>query len=351
MPCSRAHRAPAIALLLVAACGGAAGAQPGDRAAFATREALTLYTEWLGPRTVPPLTVTGASWQPMPETMDVESMVAYSLARLWFDSYDDTVIVDGVAWYLQSRVVERLYDLTFLRPGHSSDAVRFFGGSVGWPIPSLRMSRWHAGLARAEWLQPATPWPLRGQRLPPSLTRDSLHAAIEIASIERSAGWSFVQSALRAAATTPRSGRNLADVLNDAAGLIMVRPRDMGGDLAIVDVVDTPCATGGCHRTRVTIAIGDESNGKAVPLRVDFADGQQSAAWVRRDQPAREFEFESAAPYASVWLDPERTILSDRNLLNNTRFRVPASNVPVTKWLSRWLLWLEDAMLSYSALF
>ena len=79
------------------------------RAEFAARESIAYFSNWLGPREVQVLSVSGAPWRSSPETMDVESMVAYEAARLWWrDRVDEGPLVDGIAWYLQSRVVERL---------------------------------------------------------------------------------------------------------------------------------------------------------------------------------------------------------------------------------------------------
>ena len=46
--------------------------------------------------------------------------------------------------------------------------------------------------------------------------------------------------------------------------------------------------------------------------------------------------------YAVV--DPERTLLLDINYTNNSRLREPAPALPATKWSSKWMIWLQDLL-------
>jgi hypothetical protein len=322
------------------------------RAEFAAREAWADYSRWLGAHEPRAVTITGLPRRSLPSTMDVETIAAYETARVWWrDRFSDAPVVNGVAWYLQSRVVERLYDLTFERPGHSSESARFFGGAVPWSMPPLRLSRWHAGLARGEWLQTAARWPTTGRRLPPSVDGQAITVAMALMSFEHSAGWPAAQAALAGALHAAPAGRPLGDVINDAAGLTVVSSSASAGDVAIAAVSDAPCAGRPCRNTRVTVVRDATLLGAPVPIRVDFADGQSVETRLGADERMRDFSFESAAPWAAVHLDPNRTVLSDVNLLNNLRLASPSSNVPIAKWMARWLIWLEDAMLSYSALF
>ncbi len=317
----------------------------GERAARASFDA---YSVWLGPRDLPPLTITGVPWRSSPETMDVESLVAYEAARLWWrDRAGEPPAVNGIAWYLQSRVVERLYDLTFERPGHSSESVRFFGGSLSWAFPTVRLSRWNAGLARGEW-RSTRDWPRSGRRLPASLTPEALDVAMALAAFEQTAGWPTLQAALFGAAHSRAT--TLTEALNAAAGTSILPPR-RAGDPSLSDVRDAACGDRPCRVTRVTVTGDDALAGTVVRLRVEFADGQTVEALIDAGAAKHEVTFESATPYTAVSLDPDRHLPADRNLLNNTRLASPSSNMPVAKWAARWLAWVEDAMLSYSALF
>jgi hypothetical protein len=133
--------------------------------------------------------------------------------------------------------------------------------------------------------------------------------------------------------------------------MTIVAASSAAGDVAIAAVDDAPCADRPCRITRVAVTRDETLLGMPVPIRLDFADGQSVETQLGAAEGSREFSFESAAPWVAVRIDPNRTVLSDVNLLNNIRLASPASNVPIAKWMARWLVWLEDAMLSYSALF
>jgi hypothetical protein len=43
-------------------------------------------------------------------------------------------------------------------------------------------------------------------------------------------------------------------------------------------------------------------------------------------------------------------LLLDRNRLDDRIAVAPAAAIPVAKWLARWAIWLQDAMLAYASL-
>ena len=268
---------------------------------------------------------------------------------------NDLPLVNGVAWYLQSRLVERLYDFAFFNPGHSSDAVRFFGGAVPWQFPVLRMTRWTSGLGRFEYLRSDARgmWPAAARRLPADLDPEAIRIALAFASLERSAGWPAVQGALFEWA---RQGRVLAlsDAIGqDVSGLFeAARDQTRIVDYAVGTFSSAPCPTGGCLITRVTTeGVGNPIAARDLELRVDFADGQQVEARFDGDAGLKQFEFESPAAASGVHVDPNRMVLLDANWLNNDRLATPRTNVPIRKWVARWMVWLQDASLSYASLF
>jgi len=95
---------------------------------------------------------------------------------------------------------------------------------------------------------------------------------------------------------------------------------------------------------------GPYESGDAMELRVTFADGQQiTERWDGR-QASRVFEFESPSPAVEACLDPNRTLLLDENYLDNRRMATPSHNIDVAKWTARWVMWLQNAMLTYGAI-
>jgi hypothetical protein len=347
----------------------------------AANESLARFFEWLGPLPLETIVIadrpdaTGIttpmldlSWRSAPATMDVESQVSYGMAQLWCayraGDGDDRAVVSGVAWYLQSRVVERLYDFAFFNPGHSSEAVRFFGGAVPWQFPLLRMSRWTSGLGRFEYLRSDArrAWPTPARRLPVGVNPDAIRIAHAFASLERSAGWPALQGALFDWAHRGRlqavSSGQLFDVIGSALGqdvsklFEVARDENRAIDYAVGAFSSASCPAGRCVMTKVTTErAGNASVPQEIDVRVEFADGQQvEARWGGRAE-SKDFEFESPVPPVGVHLDPNRIVLLDANWLNNDRLVTPRTNVPVLKWVARWVVWLQDASLSYASLF
>ena len=163
-----------------------------------------------------------------------------------------------------------------------------------------------------------------------------------------------------------------AAVLGDASGRdlrwffeIAFNP-ELRLDYAVTafETASAACDTGPCYQTRVTLTrmgdvaftgssrqpLGPFDAGTGIVARVDFADGQSlSASWDGR-AAARELSFQSAAPARSARLDPDDILLLDPTPLDRSRFVTPQTNVSIVKWLSRWTLWLQDALLTYSML-
>jgi hypothetical protein len=362
----RLRGASAAAILAVGLAAGGIGAQESaapptldiqlsgrhaslrQRVENSARESAARYAEWLGAASRPALVIADASsWRATPAAMSVEAHVAYELARGWLGQTSEPAVVNGIAWYLQSRVVERLYDFAYQNPGHSAEVAWFFGGTVSYEFPLLRMSRWTAGLDRFD----------RGRGLPASLDQPAIRVATALASLERSLGWPALQGGLletaRRMRTQPVTLELLGEILTAAAGqdaatTLRAYQDATPADYSITSVSSRPCAERPCQQTTINVDRTGGDSAQPLVIRVEFEDGQHVDARWDGSQP-RSFEFESPSAYASAHLDPERVVLSDRNWLNNDRFATPATNVSIAKWAARWLVWVQDAMLTYSA--
>jgi hypothetical protein len=379
----------------------AGSARDRQRVEAGAREASERLGEWLGPSpaslhvvakpwrraaALDAATVTiDVPWRSAPETMDLESQAAFGVARQWWPALLSNAatapIADGLAWYLQSRIVDRLYDLNFLVPAHSAAGVRTFGGT--WPrtFHILPLGRTSAGLGRDEYLRSRVArasWPAPARRLPPDLTPRAIRFALAFATLEQMVGWPTLQGALRvmtdAARQQPMTRQDVEQMLGTAVG------RDLSWffplafddsktiDYAVRDLTTgeiAPCGRGPCFRTRVTVArlgagefTGSAAasgsafdNGDAMELRVAFADGQQTGTRWDGRAASRVFEFDSASAAVSASIDPERLLLLDENFLNNAIRREAAPQLPVRKWVAYWMVWLEGAVLDYGMLF
>jgi hypothetical protein len=52
----------------------------------------------------------------------------------------------------------------------------------------------------------------------------------------------------------------------------------------------------------------------------------------------------------SAAVDPGRTLLLDTNFTNNSRALEPRADVAASKWTLKWMVWLQDALLSWGML-
>jgi hypothetical protein len=327
-------------------------------------EATRLYQEWLYRTVSTDDVLAGIEAQSLDETMAVESAVAYRVAkRYWRESPDEPFVARGLAWYLQGRVVEHLFNVTYGRPAYRAERVCLFGNRVAIARPSLLLTRWRAGLDPRD-AQCGLPEEING-----SVTR----AALVFATLERYLGWPVLQGALAVLAQTPDvplTPRHTTDVVSAASG------QDLEWLFALLDAAKNvdysvqlrgskphTCAGTPCYQTDVVLRrggnalftgssrerVGDFDAGQAIRLAVDFSDGATTdATWDGRETE-RALTFESEAPVARVRLDPAGTLLLDANTLDHTVRPGGATNVPLAKWIGRWSLWLQHAMLTYAA--
>src|SRR6478609_5666699 len=99
-----------------------------------------LGSEWLGAhvRPDPNWTVERPIWQG-PGAMFVEQQLAQRAVRSWWPEHINdakaAAILDGFSCYLQTRGIEHLFDLFYLRTAHSYDTRPYFGGHVIWSFP------------------------------------------------------------------------------------------------------------------------------------------------------------------------------------------------------------------------
>ena len=93
-------------------------------------------------------------------------------------------LADGLSWYLQSHVTERLFDSQFQIKAYALDSSRYFGGFVPWEFRGLYLGRASRVLERD--VDPRTG-----------------RIALAFATLERQLGWPVLQRVLRVIAERP----------------------------------------------------------------------------------------------------------------------------------------------------
>ena len=303
----------------------------------AADQAAAVARDWLGPHPTgaiaiavrPPL------WQGA-GAMVAEQRVATAVIRSWWPvqigDEQARLLLDGFAAYLQRHAIEQLFDRRHLRRAHRAESMTVFGGHVFWSFPSLRLSR--------------------------GVDRSDRHAAV-FASLERWLGEPVLQGAMAAVAQLPRdamTGVAVIETLSAAAGQDLTWLFAAGSDSAaaidysVTGLSSSPgsCAVP-CIDTSVTVArLGEAAlAGDALALRVSFANGATAwAHWDGRDA-SRSFRFQGPAAATAAHLDPDRVVAFDQNVLNNAVVRASPTNVPVRKWMARWMVWMQNTILTY----
>jgi hypothetical protein len=83
-----------------------------------------------------------------------------------------------------------------------------------------------------------------------------------------------------------------------------------------------------------------------VDVLVTFSNGEQAReSWDGRGRWAV-FTFDRPVEAVTAQIDPERQLLLDTNFTNNSRTMTPAGPQAATKWSLRWMVWLQDLLMS-----
>jgi len=302
---------------------------------------VTVTTRWMAPRRV----------------VELERAIARSIAaHAWHavvpaDAVAHPWLVDGVSAYAAQRLTEPLVQrqLESTSPAPFLTA-RFFGGFVPYAIRAIRASTTRPGE-------------------PPATVR----ATRALQTLERYVGWPTFETILseygrqfRFSHPAPRdfervaesvSGRELKWLFDEAFD------PSRRFDYAIARV-DAEAAPSPRYRTTVTAArLGDGvfsgssrapiagfQSGRAMEIATTFADGTTLRdAWDGRARTIT-FGYESAAPVASVAIDPDRVLVLDEHRTNNSWTAQPHRQSTALRWSAQWMTWLQHLLLTYGLL-
>jgi hypothetical protein len=97
-------------------------------------------------------------------------------------------------------------------------------------------------------------------------------------------------------------------------------------------------------------ASGGYESGRGVVLLVTFADGRRQIDYWDGRSRDKTFRYRSAARAVSAVVDPERTLMLDLNQTNNSMTLAPRAGTAATRWAGRYMVWLEDLLLTCASL-
>jgi len=349
-----------------------------------TLAALRRFDDWFGPypfdrltvidapwpssfagAAYPGVVVTSTRWLAPARDRSLERTLIGAIARqYWFPKGDSEPaaawFAEGLTLYTGTRAIHEALE------GRNFETPHFFGDFVPFPIRSVPLSRLttdprppvrHFPEIEAT---PSAPWRFSTT----SAGGQAQRAALVLHTLERYMGWPALQQALAAYRARAESGAA------GPAGLGAVVSEQRGRDLewffgdafraeAPFDfsveglTSERAAADASTFETRVgLLRLGDGvfAGTRWLPVTVAFEDGSQ----VREQWDVRvaqqELVYISASRAVSATVDPGALLLIDADRSNNTRALRQPVDVVGARLALNWLVWLQDLMLSCTAL-
>jgi len=85
-----------------------------------------------------------------------------------------------------------------------------------------------------------------------------------------------------------------------------------------------------------------------VTVEIVFDDGETIRETWDGQEVFKKYRYTRQAKVVSATVDPERLIPLDVNYTNNSRRVKPAAGLPAYKWGSRWMIWLQDLLSTFT---
>ena len=79
----------------------------------------------------------------------------------------------------------------------------------------------------------------------------------------------------------------------------------------------------------------------------EFEDGHEEREQWNGETRWTSFTYQHEARASQAFVDPNRILLLDINYTNNSRTLAPKADSAATKWTVKWLVWLQDLLLTY----
>ena len=84
-----------------------------------------------------------------------------------------------------------------------------------------------------------------------------------------------------------------------------------------------------------------------IEIVTTFEDGHEEREQWNGETRWTAFTYQHEARATQALVDPQRILLLDVNYTNNSRTLAPKADAAATKWSVRWLIWLQDLLLTY----
>jgi hypothetical protein len=354
-------------------------ADQADRHFDATRTTLKYYGEWYGAypyghvtiidpayqsaaggMEYPTLFTAGTRWlAPAGVTMPEGVTIHEAGHQFWYgivgnNEFEHAWMDEGLNTFSTARAVAQAYN-------PNDVAIRYFGGFIPWVFRDVVISRETDGNRLAGYRRDARSdaqstltfryFPTSGGSITYNKT------ALWLNTLERWLGWPTVQRILatffeRWKFKHPRP-EDFFGTASEVAG------RDLTGffdqvhrssnvfDYGVQSLAST--REGDRYRTTVIVRRYGEAL-FPIDVLVTFRNGERvSESWDGVDRWKR-YTYERPAQAISAQVDPDRVLLLDVNYTNNSNTLEPKGPAAAAKWSLKWMVWLQDCLLSWAAL-
>ena len=345
----------------------------------ATRTTLKYYGEWYGAypyghitiidpayqsgaggMEYPTIFTAGTRWLAPPHVTTPEGVTVHEAGhQFWYgivgnNEFEDAWMDEGFNTFSTARAVAEVYDPNYL-------ALRYFGGFIPWVFRDIALGRETEGNRLAGYRRDAksdaqsTPtyryFPATGGSITYNKT------ALWLNTMERSLGWPTLQRIMAAHFEKWKfrhpKPNDYFETVNAVAG------RDLGwyfdqvyrsSNVFDYGVQDLKSARDGeQYHTSVIVRCYGEAI-FPVDVVVTFRDGERMTEhWDGRDR-WKLYTYDRSAQALTAEVDPRRVLLLDVNYTNNSKTLEPKGGGAATKWSMKWMVWLQDCLLSWAAL-
>jgi hypothetical protein len=306
-----------------------------------------------------PTLLTGRSrWLTPQSTQTPEATTAHEVGHQWWyamvatNEFEHAWMDEGINTYATARVMAEAMSVNRVES-------RYFGTFIPWSFRDLPVTRVDNdrlagyrlnGEADAPWTPTLQYWPATASIISYNKTALWLHT------LERRLGWPMMQRILstyfeRWKFRHPKPA-DFFDVIREVSGHGHVwffdevyrssNTFDYGVQEFRSDRVDDKT-----YATTVVVRRYGEAT-FPVDILTTFEDGEQiRETWNGQDRRAV-FVYERASKGATVQVDPDHVLLLDIAYTNNSRTLKATREDASLKWSLKWMVWLQDLLLTYA---
>ena len=372
-----------------------------DRHFEATRAALTHYGEWYGPYPYEHITIVDPAWRSGAGGMEYptlftagtrwlapagvtvpESVTVHEAGhQFWYgivgsNEFEHAWLDEGLNTFSEARAIAEA-----VMPNYHS--ARYFGGFIPYVFRDIPLSRATDGnrlntyRRAASFNEPATPSYQYYPAWSGAVATTYAKTALWLHTLERYLGWPTLQRILETFFDRWQfrhpGPQDFFDVANEVSEQDLTwffdqvyrssevfdygvqelssRPASDRGffveDEALTPTFTAETDTQDLFETTVIVRRYGEAI-FPVDVLVVFENGEEARERWDGSARWRAFTYERPARATRAHVDPDRVLLLDVNYTNNSKTSTPKTEEATTKWMLKWMVWLQDLMLTYA---